>query len=200
MYRYIYLFILLSLGVLSNAQPSARFGVKGGVSVASATFNTDVFRSDNITGYHLGPVIEAMMGRGGLGLDAAILFSRKGFDTDGVTVSNSYLEVPVNLKFKLGTPLINPYIAVGPYIDFLIGGDKNWELHRKAENILSQIKTQSFGAGLSFALGADLLNHLQLTFNYNFSLTDNYKTFDANDLDSYKGRNYICALSAAYFF
>ncbi|MDR3308531.1 MAG: PorT family protein [Tannerella sp.] len=198
-----YLLLLLLVGVVSNAQPAVRLGFKGGLNVASATFNTESFRSDYITGYHLGPVIEAMMGRGGIGLDAAILFSRKGFDSDGARVRNSYLEVPVNLKLKLGTPLINPYIAIGPYIDLRIGGEKNWELHRKTENILQQIRTQSFGAGLNFALGADLLNHLQLGLNYNLSLTDNYKTYnvDAGDIiDNYKGRNYICSLSATYFF
>jgi len=194
-----FVLIFAALLTVSTVGAQVRFGVKGGVNLSNAKFDGGAtLKSENIAGYYLGPSLEAMLGRGGLGLDLALLYSRKGFDSDEYnTVANSYLEVPVNLKFKLGLPLVNPYVIAGPYIDFCVGGKKAWDTVKDLE---TQLKTKSFGAGLNFGLGVELFSKFQVGLNYSMALTDNYSTFDANDADSYKGKIVAGSLFAAYYF
>ena len=177
-----------------------RFGIKGGVNIVNATFNKDVYKLDNITGFHFGPVVEGMFGAGGIGADFGLLYSRKGFNTEPNTVKNDFIDVPVNVKFKFGIPLVNPFVAAGPFVSFRVAGGEQWDLKGNASGIVNQIKTQSFGAGLNFTAGAEILSRMQIGLTYGWGLTDNYKTFNANDLDSYKGKLHTWQVSAAFFF
>ena len=195
-----YLLIVAAIFAVSVANAQVRFGAKGGLNIVKAEFNKDVFKSDNITGFHVGPTIEAMFGAGGVGFDVALLYSQKGFKSDIETVKNAYLEVPLNLKFKFGMPLVNPFVAAGPYVGFRIGGDKVWDVAENVQSIRDQVKTQNFAAGLNFIAGAEVFNMLQLSLNYSWGLTSNYKTFDARSLDSYRGKAHAWSISAVVFF
>ena len=195
-----YLWALCALFTVSTANAQFRFGVKGGANIAKVKFNEDVIKSDNITGFHFGPVIETMFSRGGIGFDVAVLYSQKGFKALTKTVKNDFLEVPVNLKFKFGTPLVNPYLAAGPYVAFRVKGDEKWDLKENATNIVNQIKTQSFGAGLNFTAGAEIFEHLQLGLTYSLGLTEDYKAFKPNNVDSYFGKLHTWQISATFFF
>jgi len=197
MKRVQFLLILVALFAISTVDAQVRFGAKTGLNIANADFNKDAFKSDNVTGFLVGPTVEAMFGKGGLGIDLALLYSQKGFDSDVEKVKNSYMEVPVNLKFKLGMPLVNPYFTAGPYIGFRISGDKAWDV---STTVKEDIKAKSFSAGMNFGLGAELFDKLQVGLNYGWGLTDNYATFDGNDLDSYTGKSHSWSVSAAFFF
>ena len=194
--------VLITLMVFATSTASAqfRFAIKGGVNVATVKFNKDVLQSDNVTGFHLGPMVEGMFGNGGVGMDLAILYSQKGFNTDMVTVKNDYIEVPLNIKFKLGLPLLNPYVAVGPYVAFRVAGDKKWNIQEKTREIINQVEAQNFGAGVNFSTGLEVFNRLQVGLTYSIGLTDDYKTFDKSDADSYKGKLHTWYISAVLFF
>ena len=189
-----YLCMLCALFSVSTANAQFRFGIKGGANIVNVKFNDEVLKSDNITGFHFGPVIESMFGRGGIGFDLALLYSQKGFEAGTRTVKNDFLEVPVNVKFKFGTPLVNPYFAVGPYAAFRVNGEETWNL------IVNQVKTQSFGAGLNFAAGAEIFDHLQLGVTYSLGLTDDYKTFKPDLAGSYFGKVHTWQIAATFFF
>lgn len=195
-----FLLIIVALFAVSTANAQFRFGVKGGVNISKVKFNKDAFKSDNVTGFHVGPALEGMFGKGGVGFDAALLYSQIGFESDDETVKNAYLEVPVNLKFKFGTPLVNPYVAAGPYVGFRVAGDKVWDVKENAEGVKEQIKARSFGAGLNFSAGAEIFSMLQLGVTYSWGLTEDYKTFASNDVDSYKGKPHTWKISAIIFF
>jgi hypothetical protein len=192
--------MVAALLVVSTADAQLRFGVKGGVNVAKAKFEKKYFKSDNITGFHVGPVLEGMAGQGGIGFETAILYSQKGFDSDNRKVRNAFLEIPLHLKFKLGLPLVNPYVAVGPYVDIRIAGNKKWDVSKTAEGIIHQIKTKRFGGGLNFSAGAEVFKNLQLGITYSLGLTDNYETFDVKDIKSYRGKAHTWSMSATIFF
>jgi hypothetical protein len=180
---------------VSSAQ--IQFGVKAGINAAKAGFSTDDLRSDYITGYHVGPLLEAMVGKGGIGFDLAVLYSTKGFTFNDAKIRTSAIEVPLNLKFKFGIPVLNPFIAAGPYIDLSLDDGKVWDIGKET---IDKVKSKSFGAGLNFALGAELFSLLQLSFTYSYGLTDNYSTFDASNVGSYKGKSHSGALSVALMF
>ncbi|MDR2775813.1 MAG: PorT family protein [Tannerella sp.] len=195
-----FLLIVAAMFAVSAADARFRFGVKGGLNVAGAKFEKKYFKSDNITGFHVGPALEGMIGQGGIGIETAVLYSQKGFDSDNETVRNAFLEIPLNLKFKFGLPLVNPYVAAGPYIDVRVAGDNKWDVSKTAEGVIHQIKTKSFGAGLNFSAGAELFKNLQLGLTCSLGLTDNYETFDAKDIENYKGKAHTWSVTAAVFF
>lgn len=183
------------LAVAIPAQAQLRFGIKGGLNITSVHFDSDLLKSDNITGFHIGPMIEATMPLLGFGFDAALLYSQKGMESSSsgvkTTMKTSYIDVPVNLKWKFGLPIVKAYLAAGPYASFRVGGDKIW-------NVLSdQLETKSFGAGLNFGAGVEVFNHLQVGFNYELGLTDN---FSAKKLDLSSNKNRGWTISAAILF
>lgn len=183
------------LAVAIPAQAQLRFGVKGGLNITSVHFDSNLLKSDNVTGFHIGPMIEATMPLLGFGFDAALLYSQKGMESSSsgvkTTMKTSYIDVPVNLKWKFGLPIVKAYLAAGPYASFRVGGDKIW-------NVLSdQLETKSFGAGLNFGAGVEVFNHLQVGFNYELGLTDN---FSAEKLDLSSNKNRGWTISAAILF
>ena len=105
-------------------QAQLHFGVKSRVNIASVKFNQDVINSENITGFHIGPMIELMIPVAGLGVDAAVVYSQKGFGLNDKGYRNDYIDVPVNLKYKIMLPFVKPYVAAGPYASFRVSGDK----------------------------------------------------------------------------
>ena len=191
-----FIWALAALFVVSTTSAQVRFGVKGGVNIANAKFDEGIFDPKNITGFHLGPVIEAALGQGGLGLDVAVLYSQKGFDTEDKTIKNAYIDVPLNLKFKFGIPVINPFFAAGPYVDFRLSGDKVWDISLR--DIHQQVKTKSFGAGVNFGLGVELFNRVQACATYSLALTDNYETFSL--IRSYRGKTHTWCVTGIFFF
>lgn len=191
---------LLFLGI-GQASAQVRLGVKGGLNIASVHFSTDVLQSDNVTGFQIGPMIEGSLPLVGLGFDAAILYAQKGLETKTVSgektsLKNDYIDVPVNLKWKLGLPVMKVYLAAGPYVGFRVGGNKIWEL---PGSMVDQVKTKSFSAGLNFGAGVELISHLQVGLNYGLGLTNNY-SMESLSLTKSDGKNRGWSVTAAILF
>ena len=191
---------LLFLGI-GQVSEQVRLGVKGGLNIASVHFSTDVLQSDNVTGFQIGPMIEGSLPLVGLGFDAAILYAQKGLETKTVSgektsLKNDYIDVPVNLKWKLGLPVMKVYLAAGPYVGFRVGGNKIWEL---PGSMVDQVKTKSFSAGLNFGAGVELISHLQVGLNYGLGLTNNY-SMESLSLTKSDGKNRGWSVTAAILF
>lgn len=176
--------IILMAFIAVPAKSQLKFGVKGGLNISSVHLNSDILKADNVTGFQIGPMIETTIPLIGVGLDAAILYSQKGMDVKSGTgtstnVKTDYIDVPVNLKWKFGLPIVKGYLAAGPYIGFRVGGDKFWEI---PGSVVGQVKAKNFSAGLNFGAGVELISHLQVGINYGLGLTDNYSAekYDLN--------------------
>lgn len=172
MKKFIVLVLLMALAAMPmNAK--IKFGVKGGLNISSVHFNKDIIDSDNVTGFQIGPMVETTLPLVGLGVDAAILYSQKGWklkasDDISTDLKSNYLDIPVNLKWKFGLPAVKGYLAAGPYIGFRLGGDDI------LDDLLGQVKEKTFAAGLNFGAGVELISLLQVGVNYGLGLTDNY--------------------------
>lgn len=196
MKKIIGLILLLSILFTTNTMAQISLGVKGGVNISSVSFSKDILSSDNVTGFHIGPMVEAIMPFVGFGFDAAILYSQKGIDAEKETLNHDYIDIPVNLKYKFGIPVIKGYVTAGPYIDFRIGGDKFW---RPVADVIDQVEAKNFGAGLNFGAGIEVVRHIQLGFNYGVGLTDNYKAYK-EDTEISSGKTKTWSITAAILF
>lgn len=187
------LFILVWLSVLAlPAQAQFSWGVKGGANISNIHFSDlpETFSKSNITGFHIGPTIELMAPLVGLGFDASLLYSQTGVEMGRQEIKSSYLDIPVNLKWKFGLPMLKIYAAAGPYVGFRLGGAKIWDV------ISDQISAKSFGAGVNIGAGVELFRHLQVGATYQLGLTDNYSMEKLN----LSGKNRGWQLSAAILF
>jgi hypothetical protein len=175
-----------------------RLGIKGGLNIASVKLNSDIIKPYNVTGFHIGPLVE-LTGPLGIGFDGAILYSQKGMDIGNESIMTDYLEVPVNLKWKAEIPvvekLIKPYLAAGPYVEFRLSEAKEaWS------NIKDQIETKSFGAGVNLGAGVELFSVLQIGFNYGLGLTDNYSIERIKTVSDVKAKSKNMAITAVLLF
>ncbi|WP_085536315.1 porin family protein [Massilibacteroides vaginae] len=183
------IFTMLLLSTLT-ATAQLAFGVKGGLNISKAHFSKDVIDADNLTGFQIGPMVDFTVPLLGIGMDAAVLYSQKGVDFKSESHKTDYLEIPVNLKWKFGLPVLKGFLTAGPYASFRIGGDKIW-------NVLDeQIKTKGFGTGLNFGAGVEIVKHLQVGVNYDLGLIKSYEGTERTG----DGKNRGWAITAAILF
>lgn len=182
------LILLLISTVAASAQLS--FGVKGGLNISKVHFSEDIINSDNLTGFQIGPMVEFTVPILGIGMDAAILYSQKGLEFESKSHKTDYLDIPVNLKWKFGLPVLKGYLTAGPYASFRIGGDKLWTVMEE------QIEAKSFGTGLNLGAGVEIVRHLQVGVNYDLGLIKTYKGTNKTGDGKHRG----WAITAAVLF
>ena len=170
----VYLLILALVAWMAvPAQAQFKWGIKGGANISSIHFSDlpETFSTDNLTGFH-------------------ILYSQTGMEIGTQKIKSDYLNVPVNLKWKIGIPAVKVFAAAGPYVGFRLGGGKIWDV------LSDQIESKSFSAGLNLGAGVELIQHLQISATYQLGLTDNYSVKQLK-ID---GKNRGWMISAAILF
>ncbi|MDR3061320.1 MAG: porin family protein [Dysgonamonadaceae bacterium] len=168
---------------------SIRWGIKAGVNLSEASFSCETLNSGNFTGFQAGPVIE-FSSITGFGLNMAVLYSQQGFKLDRKTIQTKSINVPLNLKYKIGLgDFLGIYGTAGPYAGFKISGD-----HFSIAKITEQIRYKTFGAGLNFGFGFEIFRHLQVGANYQLALTDDYSS------KYYDLKTKTWSVTASYFF
>ncbi|MEG0456451.1 MAG: porin family protein, partial [Bacteroides sp.] len=121
------LLVAICLVMAIPAQAQLKFGVKGGLNLAKADFNKSDFKTDNFTGFFIGPMAELTIPVVGLGVDGALLFSQRGIKVEGESEKENGLEIPVNLKYTIGLgSLLGIYVAAGPDFYFNFAKDKSF--------------------------------------------------------------------------
>lgn len=167
-----------------------KFGVKGGLNLAKADFNKGDLKTDNFTGFFIGPMAEVTIPVVGIGVDGALLFSQRGVKVEDQTVKENGLDIPINLKYTIGLgSMLGVYVAAGPDFYFNFSGDKVYEDAGRLSKKNAQV-------GINLGAGLKLIKHLQVGFNYNIPLN---KTAEWKDADlSYKTK--MWQISAAYIF
>ena len=133
------LVIVALLTLIGTASASAQFkwGPRVGINTSKLHFDKSNFNTKNMTGFTGGLQIEFTAPIIGIGMDASVMYVNRGIndpivelDNNGVAGSlvdnkhrSSYIEIPLNLKYKLGLPVVNnivtPFIFTGPSFAFL---------------------------------------------------------------------------------
>jgi hypothetical protein len=193
--------VLMMIAVVpAHAQLS--FGIKGGLNISSVKFSGDFLNAGNVTGFHIGPLVELMVPYTGIGLDAAILYSQKGlYSSQGgglarkQNISTDYIDIPVNVKWKVGIPLIKGYLSAGPYASICVSGADVWDI---PGTVKAEVEAKTFGAGLNFGAGVEVFGSLQVGFTYGLGLTNDYSASKLNDIAN--GKSNLMSITAALLF
>lgn len=192
---------LLTLAVASVVPVQAQFriGPRVGVAVNKFAFNKDVFDSDNRAGFTGGLMAEFTVPLIGVGVDASVMYARRSLSyeyvNDNISKHLDYIDIPVNLKYKLGIPVLSkvlkPYFTTGPDFAFLVSGKK----------VFNDLKGKSCDISWNFGFGLEFLNHLQIGANYGFGINKAVKTVGITDnVQPIEGKTHCWTITAAYLF
>ena len=158
------LMVIACLALAIPAQAQIKFGVKGGLNVSKLHLSEETFKSDNRTGFFIGPMAEFTIPVIGVGIDAAALYTQSGakveYENESYDKNLKTIEIPVNLKYNFGLgSMAGVYVAAGPQFGFNVGSG-----HLGDYDIKDCNTTFNVGAGVK------LISHLQIGVNYNFSI------------------------------
>ena len=173
------LMVAVALMMAAPAQAQLiKFGVKGGLNMTK--LDAEGLKSDNSTGFFIGPMAEFTLPIVGLGIDGAVMFSQRGKDE----FKQQGLEIPVNLKFSFGLgSMLGAYVAAGPdffynFKDLKIEGGEA----KKAQ------------VALNLGAGVKLLRKLQVGLNYQIPMGNSF------EIENVDVKNKTWQVSLAYMF
>lgn len=193
--------IIIAFVALVGVLPmSAQFawGPKLGVTISSLKFDKEVFSSENRAGFTGGLTAEFMLPILNIGFDASLMYARLNghgkadVQNGSISVNRNYFEIPVNVKWKIGLPIVGkivtPYIFTGPSFGFLMG--------KKEINDL--IKNKTCDIAWNIGAGVQLFTKLQIGASYAFGMTKS--VIGIKDNNSLDVKNRYWTITAAYLF
>lgn len=203
----ILMLIVVAVGISLPSQAQVKFGLKGGLNLTSMSFNENAVDNalKNKAGFFVGPTVKIGLPVTGLSVDASALYDQREskMERDGqeATLKSQSLQVPINIRYGVGLGSVaNLFAFAGPQFGFNLG-DKNKKILDDAANWTLRSSNVSANLGI----GTTILDHLQITANYNFALG---KTGEVELWDATKqtwnaftdGKASSWQISAAYFF
>ena len=198
----------------TTADAKLGFGIKGGLNVTSMSLDSKVLDANNRAGFFIGPTVKFTLPIVGLGVDASALYDQReaklavNLDENTNEVANTKalktqaVNIPINLRYTIGLgSLANVLFFAGPQFGFNVG--------KKSQEIATQttwnLKSSQFSVNVG--AGFTVLNHLQITANYNIACgkTGDVTVFKAaeaiaKDALSKKGRTNAWQIGLAYYF
>ena len=160
--------VVLLAAMTVAVQAQVKFGVKGGINLTTMKFDKDVANKSNQTGFFIGPTLNVTLPIVGLGIDASALYDQRSAKIDGAeeTLKQQSLQIPINLRYGFGLGnTASFYIFAGPQFGFNIG-DKTANI---VDNALDwRMRDSNLSANVG--IGLMLLNHLQVSANYNIAM------------------------------
>ena len=188
--------------IATTGYSQVRFGLRGEVGLNKATFSKEAIEVENLNTFKIGPTVEIMFPVMDFGVEASILYNNNKMDvayledsSTPIKVTNHYIDIPVNLKYKFG--LISPvkiYAAAGPYAKIHVGGDDI-----KFSDVTDDIKAKTFEAGVNLGLGVELFKRLAVGVNYGIQLTDDYSTNQPKWSDALNNKDGLWSIQATVY-
>lgn len=189
---------LILAATLLFATPAAaqlKYGIKAGVNVSQLSGKSDILSTDNRTGWFAGAFGEFTLPVVGVGVELGLQYENRGKldGDDNTSASLQYIDIPINLKWTYGfSSIASVYVATGPQFAFNVG-------NKRIDGDTFNIKKSEFSWNVG--LGATLISHLRVGYNYNIGIGN---TAETNDMDvkmlvgNLKNRTH--QISVAYIF
>lgn len=203
----ILMIIVAFCAINTTSYAQLRFGLRGEVGINNPTFTEKVFEVENLNSFKVGPTVELMLPGAGLnfGIEGSLLYNnnkmnvtyiKEGSTNEKIEVTNHYIDIPVNAKFKFGLiDLLKIYAAAGPYARIHVAGDD-----LKFSSINEDIKAKSFEAGVNLGVGAELFSKLAVGVNYGIKLSDDYSIDKPEWGDALNDKKGIWSFAATFYF
>lgn len=191
--------VLLLLVVFLPASAQFKIGPRVGIEVNSLRFDKSVFDSDNRAGITAGVQAEFIVPLIGVGADLSVMYSHrssKWIAAQGLQankVSQDYIEIPLNLKYKLKLPalsnIIAPYFFTGPSFSILA-----------SKRVFDDLKARKCDVAWNVGLGVELIKHLQVGASYGIGMTTPFRYIGLIDGANIPKKNNYWTVTAAWLF
>ena len=196
------LLTIVALMVLGATSTFAQLGLRAGVNFDNISKKEDV-DLDKKTGFHLGAVYNIDL-IGAFSIEPGFYFTQKGFKLNDDDANMNYLEVPVNVKFKmLDLSALALDAHIGPFAALGLGGKWKSDLLKDDVKMFDDgedgMGCKRFDFGLQMGVGAVLINKIYAGVNYDMSLTK----IDADlglGKDNLKESNHVWMISVGLNF
>jgi hypothetical protein len=213
------LLTIVALMVLGATTSFAQLGLRAGVNfnnIGKDAKDEPILKAENKTGFHIGAVYNIDL-IGSFSIEPGLYFSQKGFTLDGEELvvgdpnqslfdlssyslkgdaNMNYLEVPVNVKYKLlDLSILGLDAHIGPFVAYGLGGKlEDTKIFDK-----DGLDYKRFDFGLQMGVGAVLINKIYAGVNYDMSLT---KINEAEGIkkDNLKEKNHVWMISVGLNF
>lgn len=205
--------LLLAVAIIAvSAVPAAaqfRFGPRVGIDVNELRGGSKIFDKDNRAGFTGGVQAEFTIPVINLGFDVSLMYVHRVTEGktgdiqdliyDAVTSKRfrerDYIEIPVNVKYKIGIPVVSnylaPYVFTGPSFSFLTS--------KKA--ITDAYKNRSVDVAWNVGIGVQLISHLHIAASYGIGMTETVKLVtDKLNATPISGKNNYWTITAAWLF
>lgn len=209
--------LLAAVLVMAGAVPASaqfRWGPRIGTQVSSMSLDKEVFKSENRAGLTVGLTGEVTVPIIGICADASIMYVHRvnsakfkadngATEDEGEALGRSsfrqrdYIEIPVNLKYKFGLPVVGRFVA-----PFLQTGPSFSVLASK-KNIGDGFKNRRFSTSWNFGAGVELLHKVQISASYSLGMNNTIEYDGNNDQPhptKFKSKNHYWTITAAWFF
>lgn len=156
----------------------SQFGIRAGVNLANEikSFSSEDiatgFSTENLTGYHIGLVYQAMPQKSGFGGDFGILLSQKGYTyTDSLSIVDAvlqgykeinYLEIPFHLRYRLKLSFLGLYGYGGLYTGYALSGVTVNETDDLSEQVDFKEFMDRVDFGYNLGVGVEFFRKIQL--------------------------------------
>lgn len=192
--------------IATTGYSQLRFGLRGEVGLNKVSFPATDLKGENLNSFKLGPTVEVMLPAMDFGIEASVLYNNNRMNVEYLSsdaetswkelkVTNHFIDIPVNFKYKFG--LISPikiYAAAGPYARIHVAGDDI-----KFNDVVDDAKAKAFEAGLNLGLGVELFKKLAVGVNYGLQLTDNYSVNKPEWEDAFNNKDGIWSIQATFY-
>ncbi len=195
----------------------AQLGIKAGVNMANqikSFSREDIaagFNSNNLTGYQIGLVYQAMPKKTGLGVELGALLSQKGSAfqfTNDITASIiegykelNYLEVPLNLRYRISLGIIGVYGFGGLYGGYALNGKTVDETNNETTNETFPELIDRIDYGYNFGAGVELFNKIQFGAAWSQGIKNTINTQSINDpTEPTSATNRVFSVNLVYLF
>ena len=184
------LFLLIAGVCIEFATPATAqtaFGVKGGMSINSLSFDDTEDQLDLLKrpGFFVGPTVKVSIPLGGLGIDAAVMYEQRNakHNTPGLlprgthttTVKHQQIAIPLNLRYDYQlNEAWGIYAYAGPQVGFNVGKDIQLDY--------GEWRPTSTTVAINAGLGVTLNKHLELSAGYSWSCGKNAEIWLDNRL------------------
>ena len=164
----------VAIAVPASAQ--FNWGIKAGAKINEFPENIGDFEFDDCAGFTGGVMGEFMLPIVGLGIDASLMYIYEPIEGDVEMLgqketffsgANHYIEIPVNLKYKLSLPavekIVAPYVFTGPSVSFMLSNDI-------PDSFETYFKQNPVEVAWNLGIGVELFDHLQVGASYGWGL------------------------------
>lgn len=182
----------------ASAKKMYAFGLRGGANLTNMSFNTNPLTKENQTGFFVGPTFKLSVPIIGLAADISALYDQRGGKIDEIDITQKSLVIPLNLRYDFSLmSTLGVFLKAGPQIAFNVG-DKEFKWN---ESNSYEMSKSNFSVNVG--LGAMILDHLEISANYNIACGNTGNGVWGHIQDATKNfthKNNSWQLGLAYYF